>query len=54
MFSRDILQAREDIFIESFAEGQDGEIDLHFAFSKTKETVVQCKSVRIGQHWNPY
>lgn len=43
MFSRDILQAREDIFIESFAEGRDGGIDLRFAFSKTKEVIVQCK-----------
>lgn len=43
IFSRDILQAREDIFIESFAEGRDGGIDLRFAFSKTREAIVQCK-----------
>lgn len=43
IFSRDILQAREDIFIESFAEGRDGGIDLRFAFSKTREVIVQCK-----------
>ena len=35
-FSRDLLQAREGIFIESFADGRDKGIDLRFAYSKDK------------------
>ena len=42
-FSRDLLQAREDIFIESFADGRDKGIDLRFAYSKDKTCIVQCK-----------
>ena len=42
-FSRDLLQAREDIFIESFADGRDKGIDLRFAYNKDKTCIVQCK-----------
>lgn len=42
-FSRDLLQAREEIFIESFANGRDKGIDLRFAYSKDKTCIVQCK-----------
>lgn len=42
-FSRDLLQAREDIFIESFADGRDKGIDLRFAYSKDTTCIVQCK-----------
>ena len=42
-FSRDLLQAREGIFIESFADGRDKGIDLRFAYSKDKTCIVQCK-----------
>lgn len=42
-FSRDLLQAREGIFIESFADGRDKGIDLRFAYSKNKTCIVQCK-----------
>lgn len=42
-FSRALLQAREDIFIESFADGRDKGIDLRFAYSKDKTCIVQCK-----------
>lgn len=42
-FSRDLLQAREKIFIESFADGKDKGIDLRFAYDKTKTCIVQCK-----------
>lgn len=38
-----MLQAREDIFIESFADGRDKGIDLRFAYSKDKTCIVQCK-----------
>ena len=41
--SRDLLQAREDIFIESFADGRDKGVDLRFAYSKDKTCIVQCK-----------
>lgn len=42
-FSRDLLQAREDIFIESFADGRDKGVDMRFAYSKDKTCIVQCK-----------
>lgn len=42
-FSRDLLQARERIFIESFADARDKGIDLRFAYSKDKTCIVQCK-----------
>ena len=42
-FSRDLLQARENIFIESFADGRDKGIDLRFAYDKDKTCIVQCK-----------
>ena len=42
-FSRDLLQARENILIESFADGRDKGIDLRFAYSKDKICIVQCK-----------
>ena len=42
-FSRDLLQARENIFIESFADGRDKGIDLRFAYSMNKTCIVQCK-----------
>jgi len=41
--SRDLLQARENIFIESFADGRDKGIDFRFAYNKDKTCVVQCK-----------
>lgn len=48
-FSRDLLQVREEIFIESFANGRDKGIDLRFAYSKNKTCVVQCKRYK---EWN--
>lgn len=42
--TRDLLQKREKIFIESFTEGRDGGIDLRFAWaSPQKKTIVQAK-----------
>lgn len=41
--SRDLLQVREGIFIESFADGKDKGIDLRFAYSNDKTCIVQCK-----------
>lgn len=42
-FSRDLLQKRETIFIESFSDGRDKGIDLRFAYNKDKTCIVQCK-----------
>ena len=42
-FSRDLLQTREKVFIESFADGKDKGIDLRFAYNKARTCVVQCK-----------
>lgn len=41
--SRDLLQAREKIFIESFADGRDKGIDLRFAYGNDKTSIIQCK-----------
>lgn len=43
VFSRDILQAREGLFVESFADGRDKGIDCRFAYSKDKTAIIQCK-----------
>lgn len=40
---RDLLQVREGLFVDSFAPGRDGGVDLRFAYSKDKQCVVQCK-----------
>lgn len=47
--SRDLLQAREGIFIESFADGCDKGIDFRFAYSKDKTCIIQCKR---DKEWN--
>lgn len=47
--SRDLLQAREGIFIESFADGRDKGIDFRFAYSKDKTCIIQCKRYK---EWN--
>ena len=41
--SRDLIQARDEVFIESFTEGRDGGIDFRFALSKDKLSVIQVK-----------
>lgn len=47
--SRDLLQAREDIFIESFADGPDKGTDFRFAYDKNKTCIIQCKR---DKEWN--
>lgn len=47
--SRDLLQKREAIFIESFADGRDKGVDLRFAYSRDKTCIVQCKRYK---EWN--
>ena len=42
--SRDLLQARENIFIESFADGRDKGID----FRRTKLVLCSANGIRIG------
>ena len=41
--SRDLIQARDEVFIESFTEGKDGGIDFRYALSKDKLSVIQVK-----------
>lgn len=41
--TRDLLQKKEGCFVESFAEGRDGGIDLRFASVNGNEAVVQVK-----------
>lgn len=40
---RDLLQKRDDVFIESFKDGKDGGIDLRYAKSKDRNIIVQAK-----------
>lgn len=41
--SRDLLQKKEKVFVESFTIGRDGGIDLRFAKVKDQRTIVQAK-----------
>lgn len=41
--TRDLLQKKENIFIESFTDGRDNGIDLRFSSSKNQKTIVQAK-----------
>jgi hypothetical protein len=43
LLTRDLLQKKFDIHIESFGIGKDKGIDLRFAFSSDKKSIVQCK-----------
>jgi hypothetical protein len=42
-FSRDLLQEKLGVFIESFKTGKDGGIDLRFGRDKSKKVIVQAK-----------
>ena len=48
--SRDLIQARDGVFIESFTAGKDGGIDFRYALSKDKTAVIQVK--RYATYWN--
>jgi hypothetical protein len=41
--TRDLLQAEFNLFIESFTPGRDDGIDLRFAFTNDKKSIIQCK-----------
>lgn len=41
--SRDLIQARDGVFIESFTAGKDGGIDFRYALSKDKTAIIQVK-----------
>lgn len=41
--SRDLIQARDGVYIESFTAGIDGGIDFRYALSKDKDSVIQVK-----------
>lgn len=41
--SRDLIQARDGIYIESFTEGRDSGIDYRYAISKDKTAIIQVK-----------
>ena len=42
---RDLLQCEFNIFIESFTTGKDSGIDLRFASTKDRKSIVQCKRI---------
>ncbi len=41
--TRDLLEKKFNIYIESFTSGSDLGIDLRFSYDKTKTNIVQCK-----------
>ena len=41
--TRDLLQKKEHVFVESFTPGRDGGIDLRFAEISGETSIVQCK-----------
>lgn len=41
--TRDLLQKKENVFVESFTTGRDGGIDLRYSISKDKKVIVQAK-----------
>lgn len=44
--TRDLLQKKENVFVESFTPGKDGGVDLRFAKVKGDNTIVQAKRVK--------
>lgn len=44
--TRDLLQKKEKVFVESFTSGKDGGVDLRFAKVKGENTIVQAKRVK--------
>jgi hypothetical protein len=48
--TRDLLQAEFNLFIESFTPGRDDGIDLRFAFTNDKKSIIQCKRLNNFSH----
>jgi hypothetical protein len=48
--TRDLLQAEFNLFIESFTPGRDDGIDLRFAFTNNKKSIIQCKRLDNFSH----
>jgi hypothetical protein len=46
LISRDIIQARDNIVLESFRTGRDGGIDFRYCPSEDQKVIVQCKHYR--------
>lgn len=42
--SRDLIQARDGVYIESVTAGEDSGIDFRYAFSGDKTAVIQARS----------
>jgi hypothetical protein len=41
--TRDLLQKKLKVFIQSFKSGRDKGVDLRFAYDDSKSSIVQCK-----------
>lgn len=50
---RDLLQKRDEVFIESFKDGRDGGIDLRYAKSRDKNIIVQAKCYKTWTELKP-
>jgi hypothetical protein len=49
--SRDLIQSRDNVFIESFTVGKDGCIDFRYAMTKGMTAIIQVKAM---PHTHPY
>lgn len=45
---RDLIQVKDDIYVESFTTGRDGGIDLRFSNNDESDTIIQCKHYTSG------
>lgn len=52
-FSRDLLNAHEDLNLANFAEGRDGGIDLRYTSNNAKTIIVQAKRYKDYQELKP-
>ena len=46
LISRDLIQAKDRIVLESFRTGRDGGVDFRYCLSDDKKIIVQCKHYR--------
>lgn len=50
---RDLLQKRDEVFIESFKDGRDGGIDLRYAKCREQNIIVQAKCYQTWTELKP-
>ena len=48
--TRDLLQKKENVFVESFTTGRDGGIDLRYLLVKTKKLLFKQKDIKDSRN----